>query len=258
MLPPRNTSRPSAPHRTAHSACHALTLVLGRGEASERARVCGTPVTFIQLHKRCTERLPNKLDGRLLQYPYDISLFPLALNTWTFNSFIITINGPRPIYLTPPSLAITELLRAPCANHRPVASPPSPPAYKRPGRHSPPHHGAPRPPPSPSQSSQHRRPLDTIAAARRSPSISLSGQSPPEVSKGIGRPRAPLSIRPLPDRRRAPQPRCRRRSGPSSAPLLLSSVLVKGQREGGFAQNPLLYFFLPAAPSLLSLSTRAP
>jgi hypothetical protein len=88
MLPPRNTPRPSAP-----LARHAL----GRGE---RARACGTLVSFIQLHKRCTERLPNTLDGRLLQYPYGISLFPLALNTWAFNSFIITINGPRPIYLT--------------------------------------------------------------------------------------------------------------------------------------------------------------
>jgi hypothetical protein len=39
------------------------------------------------------------LDGRLLQYSYGISLFPLALNTWVFDSFIITINGPRPIYL---------------------------------------------------------------------------------------------------------------------------------------------------------------
>jgi hypothetical protein len=88
MLPPHNTSRPSAQH------AHAL----GPARRGKRARACGTPIFFIQLHKRCTERLPNKLDGRLLQYPYDISLFYLALNTLVFNSFIITINGPRPIY----------------------------------------------------------------------------------------------------------------------------------------------------------------
>jgi hypothetical protein len=96
MLPPRNTSRPSvctAPLVTPTPSPSA--------EASERA--CGTLVSFIQLHKRCIERLPNKLDGRLLQYPYDISLFHLALNTWAFNSFIITLNGPRPIYLTIPT-----------------------------------------------------------------------------------------------------------------------------------------------------------
>jgi hypothetical protein len=68
-----------------------------------RAKNAGvTPISFIQLHKRCTERLPNKLDGRLLQYPYGISLFSLALNTWAFNSFIITINDPRPIYSNNP------------------------------------------------------------------------------------------------------------------------------------------------------------
>jgi hypothetical protein len=92
MLPPCNTSRPSAPHRPPH---HALGLA-----RRASARAFGTPISFIQLHKRCTKRLPIKLDGRLLQYPYGISLFPLALNTWAFNSFIITINGPRPIYLT--------------------------------------------------------------------------------------------------------------------------------------------------------------
>jgi hypothetical protein len=71
-----------------------------RPRRGERARTCGMPISFIQLHNRCTERLANKLDGGLLQYPYDISLFSLALNTWTFNSFIITINSPCPIILT--------------------------------------------------------------------------------------------------------------------------------------------------------------
>jgi hypothetical protein len=69
-----------------------------RPRRGERARTCGMPISFIQLHNRCTERLANKLDGGLLQYPYDISLFSLALNTWTFNSFIITINSPLPNY----------------------------------------------------------------------------------------------------------------------------------------------------------------
>jgi hypothetical protein len=89
MLPPLNTSRPFV---------RPLVTPPPTARLGERARVCGTPISFIQLHKRCSERLPNKLDGRLLQYPYNISLFPLALNTWAFNSFIITINGPRPIY----------------------------------------------------------------------------------------------------------------------------------------------------------------
>jgi hypothetical protein len=102
----KRCSRPAPQHitsvrPTAPPARHAHAL--GRGEASERTCACGMPISFIQLHKRCTERLPNKLDGRLLQYPYDISLFPLALNTWAFNSFIITINGPRLIYLTIPT-----------------------------------------------------------------------------------------------------------------------------------------------------------
>jgi hypothetical protein len=88
MLSSRNTSRPSVrPHR--HITASARQA---------RARACGTPISFIELHKRYTERLHNKLDGRLLRYPYGISLFSLALNTWTFNSFIITINDPRPIY----------------------------------------------------------------------------------------------------------------------------------------------------------------
>jgi hypothetical protein len=42
-------------------------------------------------------------------------------------------------------------------------------------------------------------------------------------------------------------------------PLPCSALFwVEGERKGGFAQNPLLYFFLPAAPPLLSLSTIAP
>jgi hypothetical protein len=107
MLPPRNTSRPSnrptAPHRTARSSRLVMPTPTTSARRGERAHArVWHAISFIQLHKRCTERLPNKFDGRLLQYPYGISLFPLALNTWAFNSFIITINGPRPIYFNNP------------------------------------------------------------------------------------------------------------------------------------------------------------
>jgi hypothetical protein len=124
VLPPRNTSarpsvRPSVPlvtsrHVTSRHVTprHATPTPTPMGSARRAsARACDTPISFIQLHKRCTERLPNKLDGRLLQYPYGISLFPLALNTRAFNSFIITINGPRPIYLTCLSPCSCEELR---------------------------------------------------------------------------------------------------------------------------------------------------
>jgi hypothetical protein len=56
--------------------------VLGRSgpHSARRASTCGTPISFIQLHKRCTERLPHKLDDRLLKYPCNISHFSQALN----------------------------------------------------------------------------------------------------------------------------------------------------------------------------------
>jgi hypothetical protein len=68
------------PHRTLVSIRHAH--VLSPARRGERARVCGMPISFIQLHKRCTERLPHKLDGRLLKYPCTISHFSLALSKW--------------------------------------------------------------------------------------------------------------------------------------------------------------------------------
>jgi hypothetical protein len=54
----------------------------GPTQRGERARACDTSISFIQLHKRSTERLPHKLDGILLKYPCGISHFSLALNKW--------------------------------------------------------------------------------------------------------------------------------------------------------------------------------
>jgi hypothetical protein len=154
-----------------------------------------------------------------------------------------TTSSPAPRHAAqwPPLLSSCELAS------------PLPPTYKRPDGRSPPNHDALRPPPSPSQSSQRRRPSATAATACRRPSISLSGPSPLEVSKGIDRPRPPLSIPPLPGRRCALQPQCRRRSGPLAAPALLSSVLVRRRKRGWFCQKPPPQFISTRYPlSLVS------
>jgi hypothetical protein len=55
-----------------------------RGEASERARVCGTPFSFYQLHKWSTIGPPFKLVKILIDFQCGIE--SLAFILWTINS----------------------------------------------------------------------------------------------------------------------------------------------------------------------------
>jgi hypothetical protein len=52
------------------------------GEASERARACGTPFSFYQLHKWSTIGLPFKLVKILIGFQCGIE--SLAFILWTF------------------------------------------------------------------------------------------------------------------------------------------------------------------------------
>jgi hypothetical protein len=81
---------------------HVTPTPTASARLGEQARARGMPIFFIQLHIRCTGRLPHKLDGRLLKYLYDISLFSLALNKWALILSFIIINGSRSIYSNNP------------------------------------------------------------------------------------------------------------------------------------------------------------